>query len=161
MTQISTTCDIWDEWNDQFSLRNGKFWGWLWGRKIRDQYNCNSLGVLLTHWSAGKMKGISKVLISKHMLQVKFASLNVKESMAWYCGTASHYLSRSWPKWMWPYGVTRPQWVNKTRSPESLWNYYQPNCNQRISIQHSYTFLQGNTFQSVVIEISTIFCMPM
>ena len=32
--------------------------------------------------------------------------------MAWCCQTTSHYLSQCWPRFMSPYGVTRPQWVN-------------------------------------------------
>ena len=32
--------------------------------------------------------------------------------MAWCHQATSHYLSQCWPKFMLPYGVTRPQWVN-------------------------------------------------
>ena len=32
--------------------------------------------------------------------------------MAWCCQATSHYLSQCWPRSLWPYGVTRPQWVN-------------------------------------------------
>ena len=35
--------------------------------------------------------------------------------MAWCCQATSHYLSQSWPRFMSPYGVTRPQWVNMLR----------------------------------------------
>ena len=28
------------------------------------------------------------------------------------CQAPSHYLSQWWPKWMLPYSITRPQWVN-------------------------------------------------
>ena len=31
--------------------------------------------------------------------------------MAWCCQATSHYLSQCWPRFMLPYGVTRPQWV--------------------------------------------------
>ena len=31
--------------------------------------------------------------------------------MAWCHQAASHYLSQCWPRFMSPYGVTRPQWV--------------------------------------------------
>ena len=31
--------------------------------------------------------------------------------MAWCRQATSHYLSQCWPSSMWPYGVTRPQWV--------------------------------------------------
>ena len=32
--------------------------------------------------------------------------------MAWCRQATSHYLSQCWPKSMWPYCVTTPQWVN-------------------------------------------------
>ena len=31
--------------------------------------------------------------------------------IAWWPQAACHYLSRSWPSSMLPYGITRPQWV--------------------------------------------------
>ena len=36
--------------------------------------------------------------------------------MAWCCQATSHYLSQWWPRYLSPYGVTRPQWVH------SWWN---------------------------------------
>ena len=36
--------------------------------------------------------------------------------MAWCRQTTSHYLSQCWPRALWPYGVTRPQWVNDKRA---------------------------------------------
>ena len=35
--------------------------------------------------------------------------------MAWGRQATSHYLSQCWPRYLSPYGITRPQWVN------SLW----------------------------------------
>ena len=32
--------------------------------------------------------------------------------MAWCRQATSHYLSQCWPRFLSPYGVTRPQWVN-------------------------------------------------
>ena len=32
--------------------------------------------------------------------------------MAWCCQATSHYLSQCWSRFMSPYGITRPQWVN-------------------------------------------------
>ena len=32
--------------------------------------------------------------------------------MAWCCQATSHYLSQCWPRFLSPYDVTRPQWVN-------------------------------------------------
>ena len=36
--------------------------------------------------------------------------------MAWCRQAASHYLSQCWPRPLTPYGVTRPQWVNASRT---------------------------------------------
>ena len=33
--------------------------------------------------------------------------------MAWCRQATSHYLSQWWPRFMLPYGVSRPQWVNR------------------------------------------------
>ena len=38
--------------------------------------------------------------------------------MAWCCQTTSHYLSQCWPRYLSPYGVTRPQWVNSSLPSE-------------------------------------------
>ena len=34
--------------------------------------------------------------------------------MVWCHQASSHYLSQCWPKCMSPYGITRPQWVNRS-----------------------------------------------
>ena len=34
------------------------------------------------------------------------------QEMAWCHQATSHYLSQCWPRFLSPYGVTRPQWVN-------------------------------------------------
>ena len=38
---------------------------------------------------------------------------------------ASHYLSQYWPRSMWPYGITRPQWLTDSamisRQPGDFW----------------------------------------
>ena len=36
--------------------------------------------------------------------------------MAWCCQATSHYMSQCWPRFMSPYGVTRPQWVKSTEN---------------------------------------------
>ena len=36
--------------------------------------------------------------------------------MAWCCQATSHYLIQCWPSSMSPYGVTRPQWVNRQQA---------------------------------------------
>ena len=38
--------------------------------------------------------------------------------MAWCHQATSHYLSQCWPRFMSPYGVTRPQWVNRFKGAE-------------------------------------------
>ena len=47
--------------------------------------------------------------------------------MAWCRQATSHYLSQCWPRFMSPYNVTRPQWVNvwtsKNIKLESMVNY--------------------------------------
>ena len=35
--------------------------------------------------------------------------------MAWCRQATSHYLTQCWPRFLSPYGVTRPQWVNTSR----------------------------------------------
>ena len=40
--------------------------------------------------------------------------LRLVQVMAWCRQATSHYLSQSWPSFMSPYGVTRPQWVRLT-----------------------------------------------
>ena len=42
--------------------------------------------------------------------------------MAWCRQATSHYLSQCWPRSLSPYGVTRPQWVNRTRTRTRQWN---------------------------------------
>ena len=39
--------------------------------------------------------------------------------MAWCRQATSHYLNQCWPKSLPPYGITRPQWVNKLRSRQN------------------------------------------
>ena len=34
--------------------------------------------------------------------------------MAWSCQATRHYLNQCWPRFVLPYGVTRPQWVNQS-----------------------------------------------
>ena len=40
--------------------------------------------------------------------------------MAWCRQATSHYLSQCWPRSLSPYGITRPQWVNKGCQDDSL-----------------------------------------
>ena len=40
--------------------------------------------------------------------------------MTWCHQATSHYLSQCWPGSLSPYGVTRPQWVNKHNTPNPV-----------------------------------------
>ena len=42
--------------------------------------------------------------------------------MAWCRQATSHYLTRCWPRSLPPYGVTRPQWVNKQQTTSTKMN---------------------------------------
>ena len=42
--------------------------------------------------------------------------------MAWCHQAPSHYLSQCWPRFLLPYGVTRPQWVNPLGAQLVWWN---------------------------------------
>ena len=53
--------------------------------------------------------------------------------MAWCCQATSHYLSQCWPRSLSPYGVTRPQWVNK-----NCWRYQSL---KHVWISHHLRFL--------------------
>ena len=53
-------------------------------------------------------------------LALRWISLNLTDDkstlvqvMAWCRQATSHYLSQCWPRSLSPYGVTRPQWVNR------------------------------------------------
>ena len=40
--------------------------------------------------------------------------------MAWCRQASSHYLSQCWPMSVSPYGITRPQWVNRLRPSDAI-----------------------------------------
>ena len=47
--------------------------------------------------------------------------------MTWCRQATSHYLSQCWPRSMWPYGVTRPQWVKTVATAWLMyWSYCSP-----------------------------------
>ena len=45
------------------------------------------------------------------------------QAMAWCRQATSHYLSQCWPRPLSPYGITRPQWVNRSGDTPSWLNY--------------------------------------
>ena len=84
-------------------------------------------GVTLTHWPLGDL---SKILVIFKLISVtdgwgisckialRWMPLDLTDDMstlvqvmAWCRQATSHYLSQCWPRFMSPYGVTRPQWV--------------------------------------------------
>ena len=83
----------------------------------------------LTHWPLGDMPQTLKISFSdviwavnkkKNHFQWKCIVMDAKDLesalvqvMAWCHQARSHYLSQCWPRSMWPYGITRPQWVKK------------------------------------------------
>ena len=57
--------------------------------------------------------------------------------MAWCRQARSHYLSQCWPRSISPYGITRPQWVNKDKMLVQLWtNKWHP-------ISHLHRWAEG------------------
>ena len=53
--------------------------------------------------------------------------------MAWCRQATSHYLSQCWPRYLSPYGVTRPQWVNTVQ-----YNQFSPKCTPEFSCRARY-----------------------
>ena len=82
----------------------------------------------------GKCGNNFKIVISNSILQIDILSISCEialrrmpqnpfddkstlvKVMAWCCQATSHYLNQLWPRFMSPYGITRPQWVNKSVS---------------------------------------------
>ena len=59
--------------------------------------------------------------------------------MAWCRQATSHYLSQCWPSYMSPYGVTRPQWVNRSSSFKVF--IFQKQLDMWFRRKHSLTLL--------------------
>ena len=58
--------------------------------------------------------GISCAIVFRWMsLDLSDGKSTLVQVMAWCRQATSHYLSQCWPRSMSPYGVTRPQWVNR------------------------------------------------
>ena len=43
--------------------------------------------------------------------------------MAWCRQATSHYLSQCCPRFMLPYGITRPQWANSLQPSDTIWKH--------------------------------------
>ena len=71
----------------------------------------------LTHWPLREVEVISKILFSNSIaLRWMQDSLSngrsiLDQVMAWCRPTTSHYLVQCWPRYISPYGVTKPLWV--------------------------------------------------
>ena len=75
--------------------------------------------------------------------------------MAWWCQAASHYLSQCWPRSMWPYGITKPQWVH-TIIPD-LWIQWQMQpCICRVTQAHSSTHYNDVIMSVMVSQITSL-----
>ena len=94
----------------------------------------NSLPQLLTHWSLGDLDFFLKIQISFLLYLYLSSDLlmiissdecpsvdksTLVQVMAWCYQATGHYLSQCWPRYMSPYGVTRPQWVKSQDSSEN------------------------------------------
>ena len=95
-------------------------------------------GCMFTHWPLGDFNEISVKWISglSYWLMAKVSVIKwpswechlsddqstLVQVKAW-CRQASHYLSQCWPRFMSPYGVTRPQWVNTLRPRQNVWHF--------------------------------------
>ena len=80
-------------------------------------------------------------VIYEHMLGMKFFSTSYEialrwmsqnrfhdkstlvQVMAWCHQATSHHVSQCWPRSMWPYGVTKPQCVEKAPINKAPWHY--------------------------------------
>ena len=88
----------------------------------------------LTHWPLGDLKKKMRKVIFQLIsliggwgifckIALKWMSMDLTDDkstlvqvMAWCRQATSHYLSQCWPRSVSPYGVSRPQWVNKIGS---------------------------------------------
>ena len=57
---------------------------------------------------------IRKIALRWLSLNLTDDKLMLVQVMAWCHQAPSHYLSQCWPRSMWPYDTSRPQWVNMT-----------------------------------------------
>ena len=79
----------------------------------------------LTHWPMGDLNTIFKLISATGgwglscKIALRWMPLDLTDDkstlvqvMAWCRQATSHYLSQCWPRFMLPYGVTRPKWAN-------------------------------------------------
>ena len=100
---------------------------WRWDRNWhREIY----IGIEINSLAPGKFEWNFRHVIVKQILVIDERSISCEialiwmsldfsddqstlvQVMAWCRQATSHYLSQCWPRFMLPYGITRPQWVN-------------------------------------------------
>ena len=84
----------------------------------------------LTHWPPGKFEWNFRHVIFKQILVIDGWGISCEIALIWmsldftddqstlvqvmaWCQATSHYLSQCWPRYLSPYGLTRPQWVKR------------------------------------------------
>ena len=65
----------------------------------------------------------SKIALRLTSLDLSDDKSSLVQVMAWCRQAPSHYLNQCWPRYLPPYGVTRPQWVNSPWSGEAIWRH--------------------------------------
>ena len=70
----------------------------------------NLESVIFKHMS--RIKFMSKIALRSVPQNITNEKSTLVQVMGWCRQVPSHYLSRSWPRSLSPYGITRPQWVN-------------------------------------------------
>ena len=83
----------------------------LWPGKSRCDYEYTIFNLVLL---SGIFRSYNNALrwMPRDLTDVKPTLVQV---MAWCRQATSHYLSQCWTRFMSPYGITRPQWVNLSR----------------------------------------------
>ena len=113
---IIWTSDVLVWWCIYASLSHNQLTHWPLGdlNKILDEVNFKLFSVT-NGW------GIScKIALRWMLLDLTGDKSTLVQVMAWCPQATNHYLSQCWPRFMSPYDVTRPQWVNKTQLYQQL-----------------------------------------
>ena len=100
---------------------------------IRRNAQSNGMQVWLNSLTPGKFEWYFRYVIFKSILVIDCSGISCEialiwmsldftddqstlvQVMAWCHQATSHYLSQWWPRFLSPYGVTRPEWVNTLR----------------------------------------------
>ena len=71
--------------------------------------------------------------------------------MAWCHQATSHYLGKCWPRYLLPYGVTRPQWVKHNSISNK--HFISTSHSECFTTKHFHTFCPVRTHQECLIEL--------